>query len=125
MKNILVLDDNNDLLEAVSSRLQRHIKGCTVVTAADGTQGESILRSTPIDLIITDLAMPVMNGYVLIEHVRKNYPSVPICVITASCSLEVVKKLQQMGVVRWLQKPFRIEALARMAAEELKLQYNA
>jgi two-component system chemotaxis response regulator CheY len=124
MKNILVLDDNKDILEIVSTRLDKYVKGCSVVTATDGAQGEAILRSTAVDLILTDLSMPVMNGYTLIERAKKDYPSVPVCVMTADCSTKVVSRLQSMGVGRWIQKPFKFEQLARMIAEELKLRYD-
>ena len=125
MKNILVLDDNKDILEAVSTRLHKYVAGCTVLTASDGAQGEAILKCTPIDLVLTDLSMPVMNGYMLIEHAKKNYPSVPVCVMSASCSPDVINKLLSMGVGRWIEKPFKFEKLARMIADELKLKYNA
>jgi CheY-like chemotaxis protein len=124
MKNILLLDDNTDFLEALSVRLHGYLKDCNVLTASDGAQGEAILRSHAIDLVVTDLSMPVMNGYVLIEHAKKYYPSVPVCVMTASCSPKVINKLQSMGVGRSIEKPFKFEKLARMIAEELDLKFT-
>jgi CheY-like chemotaxis protein len=118
---ILVLDDNREILEAVKTRLCRYIRDCTVITASDGVEGKEILRTQPVDMILTDLSMPVVNGYMLIEHVKKHYPSVPICVMTANCSPDVVRKLQAMGVGRWIEKPFKLENVARMVAEELNL----
>jgi CheY-like chemotaxis protein len=77
-----------------------------------------------IDMVVTDLAMPVMSGYVLIEYAKKNFPFVPVCVMTASCSPNVVGRLLSMGVGRWIEKPFKFEKLARMIADELNLQYQ-
>jgi CheY-like chemotaxis protein len=122
MKNILVVDDNYDIVETISSRLYRHVKGCMVLTGANGEEGESILRSTPVDLILTDLSMPVMDGYMLIERARRDFPSVPVCVMTSDCSAGVVTRLLSLGVGRWIQKPFRLEKLAKMIAEELHLK---
>ncbi len=96
MKNILVVDDNTDILEAVST-LHERVKGCAVSIATDGAQGEAIMKSTPVDLVLTDLSMPVMNGYMLIERVRKKYPAVLVCVMTADCSPRVISKLLSMG----------------------------
>lgn len=124
MKNILILDDNKQICEAVSSRIRKHVPGCRVLTAGDGAQGESILSTTIIDLVLTDLTMPVMNGYALIERAKKLFPNLPICVMTANCSPDVIRKLQAMGVVRWIEKPFKIEKVARMVAEELNLAYK-
>jgi hypothetical protein len=63
MKNILIIDDNKDLLDALSAALRCHLKECTIMTALDGAKGVNIVESAPIDLIVADLAMPVMNGY--------------------------------------------------------------
>lgn len=125
VKNILVLDDNREILEVVSSRLGRYLKGCNVLTASDGAQGENILESTPIDLVLTDLAMPNVDGFMLIEHAKKNYPHMPICAMTAHCSPQVVSRLQAIGVRRWIEKPFQFEKLASMIAEELNLKIDA
>jgi CheY-like chemotaxis protein len=124
MKNILVLDDNKEILEAVSARLSTYLNDCTVLTAADGAEGEKILKSTPIDLVITDLSMPVVSGYMLIEYAKKNYPQVPVCVMTANCSPEVIARIRAMGVGRWIEKPFKFEKLVSMIAEELNVKYN-
>ncbi len=124
MKNILVADDNGDILEAVSTRLHDYVKGCAVFTAQDGAQGEAILKSIPVDLVLTDLSMPVMNGYLLIERAKKRYPAVPVCVMTADCSPKVISSLQAMGIGRWIAKPFKFESLARMIAEELGLPFG-
>jgi CheY-like chemotaxis protein len=124
MKNILVLDDNKDILESVSTRLPQYVQGCTVISASDGAQGEAILRSHAIDLVITDLSMPVMDGFMLIEHAKNRYPAVLICVMTANCSPEAINRLRSMGVGRWIEKPFKVEKLARMVAEELDLKFN-
>lgn len=125
MKNVLILDDNRQICEAVSSRIRQHVPDCHVLTANDGAQGESILSNTVIDLVLTDLAMPIMNGYALIERAKKLFPNLPICVMTANCSPDVIRKLQALGVVQWIEKPFKIEHVARMVAEELNLMYYA
>jgi len=119
MKNILVLDDNKDILNALSVSLHSCVKDCTVMTALNGEKGEAILNSMPIDLIVTELDMPVANGYRFIEQVRKKYPSIPVCVMSGDCSTRVLEQLKAMGVLRWIQKPFPFEKLAQMITEEL------
>ena len=122
MKNILILDDNRDILDALSVGLCRVLKDCTILTSLNGAKGEEILKTTPIDLILTDLSKPIINGYRFIERVKKNYPFVPVCVMTGKCSPDVIERLQSMGVGRWIEKPFQFEQLAQMISEELKLE---
>lgn len=122
MKNILVLDDNKDFLDAVSARLRSCLQGCIILTASDGAQGKDILRSVPIDLVLTDLAMPNVDGYMFIEHSKKLYPSIPVCAMTANCTALVKERLLSMGVRKWIEKPFKVEKLAHLIAQELKLK---
>jgi len=122
MKNILILDDNRDILDALSVGLRMVLKDCTILTSLNGAKGEDILKTTPIDLILTDLSMPIINRYRFIEHVKKNYPFVPVCVMTGKCSPDVIERLQSMGVGRWIEKPFQFEQLAQLISEELKLE---
>ena len=120
MKNILVLDDNKDILNALSVGLHSCLKDCKVMTALNGEKGEAILNSMPIDLIVTELDLPVANGYRFIEQVRKKYPLIPVCVMSGDCSTRILNELQKMGVFRWIQKPFPFEKLAHMITEELE-----
>jgi len=122
MKNILVLDDNKDFLDAMSTRLRSCLQGCNILTASDGAHGKEILRSMHIDLVLTDLTMPLVDGYMLIEHAKKLYPSVPICAMTADCTSQVKDRLRSMGVRNWIEKPFKTEQLAHLIAQELKLE---
>ena len=119
MKNILIIDDNKDLLDALSAALRCHLKDCGIVTAIDGAKGMDIVESVPIDLIVTDLAMPVMNGYLFIEYAKKHYPAIPVCVMTGSCSPQILTKLRSSGVGRWVEKPFPLDAILQIISEEL------
>jgi two-component system chemotaxis response regulator CheY len=120
MKNILVLDDNIYILEALSANLCYYLGDCNIMTAIDGAKGAEVLSSTPVDLILTDIDMPVMKGYEFIEHAKKNYPGVPICVMSGDCSAGVREKLEALGVTRYIEKPFHYEKLVSMIIEELK-----
>jgi two-component system NtrC family response regulator len=124
MKTILVVDDNREILDTLSATLARHLRGCSIMTASDGARGQEILRSMPIALVLTDLGMPRVNGYMLIEHTKKNFPHIPVCVMTANCSAQVINKLRVLGVGRWIEKPFQFDSLTRMIAEELNIAYN-
>jgi two-component system capsular synthesis sensor histidine kinase RcsC len=122
MKSILIIDDNKDLLDALSAALRCQLKDCGIVTALDGAKGMNIMESVPIDLIVTDLAMPVMNGYLFIEYAKKHYPAIPVCVMTGSCSPQILEKLRSSGVGRCIKKPFQLDELLQVISEELRLE---
>ena len=121
MKNILVLDDNKYILDALSANLCYYLGDCNIMTALNGAKGEDVLRTTPVDLILTDIDMPVEKGYEFIEHAKKNYPGVPVCVMTGDCSPSVREKLEALGVTRYIEKPFQYDKLVSMITEELSL----
>jgi DNA-binding NtrC family response regulator len=122
MKNILVLDDNKYILDALQGNLCYYLGDCNIMTAINGAEGADVLNSTPVDLILTDLDIPVSKGYEFIEHARKNYPGVPVCVMTGDCSAAIKEKLETLGVTRYIEKPFQYDKLVRMITEELKLR---
>jgi CheY-like chemotaxis protein len=122
MKNILIIDDNKDILLALSAGLRCHLRGCSIVTALDGAQGMNIVESAQIDLIVTDLAMPVMNGCLFIEYAKKHHPSIPVCVMTGGCSPQIEERLRSLGVGRWIVKPFHMDKFLQMISDELHLE---
>jgi CheY-like chemotaxis protein len=81
---ILVVDDDRDILEAISEVLRR--EGYAVVSAGDGIEATTVLASTQVDLILLDLLMPAMSGWELLEQ-RANDPSwtsIPVIVVSAA-----------------------------------------
>jgi DNA-binding NtrC family response regulator len=120
MKNILIVDDNKDLLFALFSCLCDYLPGLRIVTASDGAQGRNVVEAMPIDLIVTDLTMPVMDSYLFIEHTKEHHPALPVCVMSASLPPPVQIKLQSMGVTFFLEKPFQLEDLLKVIHETLQ-----
>lgn len=119
MKTILLLDDNKYVLDVLSISLSAFLKDCTVLTASNGASGMELLQSRDVDLVLTDLDMPVMNGYTFIQLAQDVKPGVPVCVMTGECSSAIEQKLRPLGV-RWcIEKPFQIDELTRMISEEL------
>ena len=125
MKNILVVDDNKDILNALQLGLGGYLKDCTILTALNGQQAADILKSTIIDLILTDLDLPVQNGYRFIEDSRRAHGLVPICVMTGNCTAADRERLQALGVDKILEKPFQVEHLSNLIARELGLERRA
>ena len=119
MKRILVVDDEEDILELFSELLQRW--GYEAVTARNGLEGLEKLRSQEIDLVVTDLKMPEMDGLEFLKHARDEDARTPILMLTGYPTIDTAIKAIQEGAYDYLIKPinpdelrFRIEkALAQ------------
>lgn len=118
-RNILIIDDNQDILEALVADLCKYLKDCNILTATNGLEGQQILQSMPIDLVLSDLEMPVMDGYAFLEQARKNFPEMKLCAMTGACTPQVEKRLAAVGVRQIIGKPFPFAAMASMLKEEL------
>ena len=118
-KNILIVDGNQDILDALADDLCLFMNNCIIHTAKDGKLGGEMMRSMSIDLVLTDIDRSSPNGYRFIEQARKDFPAVPVCVMTGNCSPSMVNHLASIGVVRRIEKPFKFSTLARVLTEEL------
>lgn len=112
MKTILLVDDNKYLLDGLSMSLSLYLKTYTILTAKNGEQAVEIIKSVRPDFILSDLQMPVMDGFALIEYVRKNHPTTPMFVMTGNYTREVEERLRSLNVVQCLKKPFDFRKLA-------------
>lgn len=103
-ENILIVDDDVNILEL----LQRHLQSWNyhVFKAISVKEAVSILRDTKIDLLITDLKMPEVNGFELIKFVSEHYPKLPKLVVTGYPSVQGSLAAIKSGVVDYLTKPF-------------------
>lgn len=112
IQHILVVDDNEINLEVMSTQLQ-HL-GFSVDLAANGQLALKSFRQNQYDLILTDLDMPVMDGYELVEAIRKLNPIIPVVAITASDFDLTKEKALKLGFSDYLLKPLddrRVKAL--------------
>jgi len=84
-----------------------------VLEAADGAEALEILEKSPVDLVLTDLNMPTMDGFEMIYHMRGNEAtkSIPIVIVSTESSATRVEKLLVDGVKDYLHKPFTPEKL--------------
>ena len=106
LKKILTVDDSRTMREMLRHTLAD--AGFEVVTAEDGADGIRKLRESQPDVVITDINMPVMDGFEFIENVRSSeeYNRVPILVLTTESAPEKKKRAQDAGATGWIVKPF-------------------
>jgi two-component system response regulator FlrC len=117
--NILIVDDNRMILNSLSSYFSFRLKDYTVLTAEDGQKAIDVMKTHPVSLVLTDLEMPIVDGYKVVEYTKKNHPAVPLIIMTGSWSIDLETLVQKMGVARCIQKPFRFEELGDLAIEAL------
>ncbi|HLE40980.1 MAG TPA: response regulator [Nitrospirota bacterium] len=120
MKNILIVDDNTFILDGLATTFGILLRDYTILTAENGMQAVKIMESVPVDLVLTDLSMPVMDGYQLIEHTKKIYPHIPVFVMTGVYTADVAERLRPLGVSHCTEKPFDYEELAHVISHELE-----
>lgn len=104
---ILVVEDDADILRQIAFNLERH--GYSVITANSGADAlRSMLQSRP-RLLITDIMMPGMDGYELVDAVRKDelLADMPVIMLTARTEDEDVTRGYASGTDLYLTKPFR------------------
>ena len=106
IKNILIVDDSESIREVVSFTLKN--AGHNVITGVDGIDALKYLDGRRIDLIITDLHMPNMDGISLIKEIRKktNYRRIPILCLTTESQRSKKMEAKIAGATGWLIKPF-------------------
>lgn len=109
MKTILVVDDEPNYLIILSELLRDD--DYEVLTAADGNEGLRTARQADLDLIITDMRMPGMDGLELLKSVKALNPDLPVIVITAFGEVEKAVAAMQAGAFNYLAKPFNNDEL--------------
>ncbi len=119
---VLVVDDEPDVRKVVRMTLEK--SGYDVVEAEDGEKAiEEIKKgehSLLLNLIITDIRMPNMNGIDVINYYRKEWPSVPVMVLTGFPDLDMAIVMLQHGVVDYLVKPVGAEKLRASVTQALE-----
>ncbi|WP_341214719.1 sigma-54 dependent transcriptional regulator [uncultured Wocania sp.] len=121
-ENILIVDDDVNILEL----LQRHLQSWNYHTykAISVKEAVTILRDTQIDLLITDLKMPEIDGTELIKFVSEHYPKLPKLVVTGYPSVQDSLAAIKSGVVDYLTKPFTKDELKVSIDKSLKSSKN-
>jgi len=110
-ENILIVDDNYDMLEL----LHRNLKAQNFHTykASSVMEAIEILKFSTIDLLITDLQMPGINGIELIKYVQEHFPTIPKLVITGFPSVDSAIEAVKSGALDYLAKPFTNDELKK------------
>jgi DNA-binding response OmpR family regulator len=117
---ILLVDDEKDLVDCIVGILRN--EGYHVVTARDGIEALAVLRSQPVDLIISDIMMPRMNGYELYQRVTENldWVLIPFVFLTARAMDSDIRYGKELGSDDYLTKPFLYDDLMAIVRGRLQ-----
>ncbi|MCE9670404.1 sigma-54 dependent transcriptional regulator [Myxococcus stipitatus] len=112
MARILVADDEEGVRSFIAEALE--VEGHAVSTAADGDEAARVLAKQGVDLLVTDLRMPGMDGLTLLRKVREEQPDVEVIVLTAVGSVESAVAAMKAGAFEYLLKPVGSPAELRL-----------
>jgi two-component system response regulator AtoC len=117
-KQVLIVDDEPNLRKILSAQLTRD--GYDVLTAEDGEQGLQLLREHHIDLVVTDLKMPKVDGMTLLKRALEEEPELPIVLITAHGTIDTAVEALKTGAFDFVTKPFDKDEVRQIVAKALK-----
>jgi two-component system chemotaxis response regulator CheY len=105
-KRILTIDDSKTIRDMLRMTLAG--AGFEVIQAVDGQDGVEVMDREKVDLVITDINMPRMNGYEVVRHLRGNpvHKSLPILVLTTESDSDKKNLAREAGATGWMVKPF-------------------
>lgn len=109
MAKILVLDDEKNTRRVIELHLRK--QGHEVSSGKDGREGLQLLARQPFDLILTDLRMPNISGFELLESIRTQGLSVPVIVLTAYATIESAVDAMKLGAADYIGKPPQLDEI--------------
>ena len=118
-KTILIAEDEQVLRESIAELLEG--EGYDVVQAPDGTAAYDAILGRPVDLVLSDVRMPNMDGMTLLDHVAKAAPETPVIIITAYGTVESAVAAMRKGAVDYLLKPVQFDDLLIKVKRALEL----
>ena len=121
MIKLLLVEDDASLRYIVQGGLEDMIGGYEVITAANGEEGLKQWKEQHPDVIVSDIEMPVMNGYEMVKRIRETDGETPILFSSALISPKAVVKGYEIGANNYIKKPFIPEELDAHVHALLKL----
>jgi two-component system NtrC family response regulator len=109
METILIVDDEKNYLTILSALLEE--EGFEVLTALGGQEALEIYKTSDLDLVVTDMKMPEMDGIALLENIKQLDPDLPVIMMTAHGTIDKAVEAMQKGAYTYILKPFDNERL--------------
>jgi DNA-binding response OmpR family regulator len=121
-KTILVIEDDRDISATIQGVLSG--AGYKVLTANNGQDGRRLIQQQKPDLVLTDMMMPKMGGFPVLEFLAELEKAPPVIMMTANEGSRHKAYAEMLGVVDYLRKPFAMEVMLESVAKALAAQDN-
>ena len=121
--NILVVDDSKLALAVMDQTLEMvEIDLNELYKASNGKEGLEVLHAHPVDLVFSDIHMPVMDGVEMIGAMQEDerLKNIPVVVISSEGSLKRIEELKKKGIKSFIRKPFTPEMVADVIAQVMR-----
>jgi len=114
LKKVLIVDDEETLTWSMAKSLSKDKDKYEVIIANNGKEALTLLRNNKIDLVISDIRMPDINGLDLLVKIKKDYPDTKVIIMTAYGSSDVQKEANRRGSLYYVEKPFEISDIRKI-----------
>jgi CheY-like chemotaxis protein len=108
---ILIVDDDCDILDRLSQSFAICARHYNILTARNGKEAIEALQSFTVNILLTALHMPVMNGFSLMNYTKNYYPATRTFVMSEDEPSAVINKMPAAGIHGYVKKPFTIETI--------------
>src|SRR5580658_9304616 len=120
MPAILIVEDEAKMRRLLELNLGED--GFTTFSAGDAEAGLKLLRENPVDLVLTDLKLPGMNGLEFLQAVKRQNASLPVVVMTAFGTVETAVEAMKAGASDYVLKPFSLAEMRMVVHKELDVR---
>jgi DNA-binding response OmpR family regulator len=117
LKKVLIVDDEETLTWSMAKSLSKDKDKYEVIVANNGKDALNLLRVNKIDLVISDIRMPDMNGLDLLVRIKKEHPETKVIIMTAYGSSDVQKEANRRGSLFYVEKPFEISDIRKIIVD--------
>lgn len=119
-KTVLVVDDDPGILRVLADGLANVLDMFDVLTASHGQEAVEILERRDVDVLVTDLVMPIMDGFALIAYLTNRGAPLPVVVLSGMAAHAMEARLSGYAGLRILRKPTSYQAVAQCVLEEIE-----
>lgn len=117
MIDVLLVEDDADLREAIADMLDVH--DISFIEAENGQQAQQLIKQNDVALVLSDVQMSPGNGYQLLDYINTNHNGTPVILMTAYGSIPQAVDAIQAGAVDYLVKPFEVSELVKTLQQQL------
>ncbi len=110
--DVLIIDDQAEYLRSLKEGLRQYTREFNIITANSGEQALAVLKTVMVDVVMTDLSMPGMDGYELLRKLQQFHPEVQPVVMSSHAWTYAESRLKGLRFVQYMEKPATLPEIA-------------